>query len=345
MTSERGDNPPVLSARGLRKEFRVRGAGRVVAVDDVSFDVASGRTTALVGESGSGKSTLLRLIMGLHRPHGGVVELDGVRLFDLRGRRLRRQRASYQMVFQNPLLSFDPVYTIGASIWEVMRLAPEQPADRVAAIADLLISVGLSPDFAELRPRQVSGGELQRAAIARAMSVHPKLLVLDEPTSALDVSIQAQVLALLASLQRERGMAYLLATHDLAMVRRISHDVVVLFGGRLVELASTSELFRNPMHPYTGSLLATERGVETVADAVVPAVRIADGCPLTGTPCPEPLHLVETSPGHLVRCWLGYEGPGLAATPPTEHMEPTSTARQVGQASVDPRPLRLKESQ
>jgi ABC-type glutathione transport system ATPase component len=303
----------VLSARGLRKEFTVRGRGRVVAVDDVSFDVPAGRTTALVGESGSGKSTLLRLIMGLHRPDAGSVELDGVPLLRLRGRSLRRERAHYQMVFQNPLLSFDPVYTLGASIWEVMRLSPEQPADRAAAIADLLLSVGLSADFADAKPRSVSGGELQRASIARAMSVHPKLLVLDEPTSALDVSIQAQVLTLLASLQRDRAMAYLLATHDLPMVRRISHEVIVLFGGRLVERAGTPELFTHPTHPYTASLLAVERGPEAVAEALTPAVGDGDPCPLTGEACPEPLHVVETTPGHLVRCWRGFRGPGVAA--------------------------------
>lgn len=312
MTSESADGPPLLSVRGVRKEFSGRHRRRVIAVDDVSFDVSRGRTTAVVGESGSGKSTLLRLIMGLQRPDAGTVELDGVALLDLPARQLRRQRGSLQMVFQNPLLSFDPVYTLGASIWEVMRLAPTRPADRRQAIVELLASVGLAPEFANYRPRRVSGGELQRAAIARAMSAHPELLVLDEPTSALDVSIQAQVLALLAELQQERGLTYVLATHDLATVRLVSHEVIVMYRGRVVEQASTVALFERPTHPYTGSLLAASGGADAVALAVLPAVRSGEPCPLTGASCPAPPHLVETEPGHLVRCWCGYQGPGIA---------------------------------
>jgi ABC-type glutathione transport system ATPase component len=302
---------PILSVRGLRKVFKGSGRTRIVAVDDVSFDVLSGRTTALVGESGSGKSTLSRLIMGLHRPDGGTVELDGVPLHALRGRRLRRQRRTHQMVFQNPLLSFDPVYTIGTSIWEVMRLAAPRAAEREDRIAELLTSVGLTPAFADYTPRRVSGGELQRAAIARAMSADPKVLVLDEPTSALDVSIQAQVLDLLVTLQRERGTAYLMSTHDLPMVRRISHDVIVLYRGRIVERAATGDLFAAPRHPYTISLLTARSGPEAVAAARLPAVADGDPCPLTGGPCPEPLHVVEAGPGHLVQCWRDYQGPGL----------------------------------
>lgn len=304
---------PILSVRGLHKEFKGSGRKRIVAVEDVSFDVSAGRTTALVGESGSGKSTLSRLIMGLHRPDSGTVELDGVPLHTLRGRRLRRERSTHQMVFQNPLLSFDPVYTIGTSIWEVMRLAPPQSAERKTRIGELLTSVGLTSTFADYTPRRVSGGELQRAAIARAMSADPKVLVLDEPTSALDVSIQAQVLDLLVTLQRERGTAYLMSTHDLPMVRRISHDVIVLFRGRVVERSTTADLFAAPRHPYTISLLAAKSGPEAVAAARLPAVGDGDPCPLTNGQCPEPHHVIETSPGHLVQCWRGYEGPGIEA--------------------------------
>jgi ABC-type glutathione transport system ATPase component len=312
---------PILSVRGLRKEFRSRGRTRIVAVDDVSFDVLAGQTTALVGESGSGKSTLSRLIMGLHRADRGTVELDGVPLHSLRGRRLRRERSSYQMVFQNPLLSFDPVYSIGTSIWEVMRLASPEPGEREIRIGELLTSVGLAPAFAAYTPRRVSGGELQRAAIARAMSANPKVLVLDEPTSALDVSIQAQVLDLLVALQRERGTAYLMSTHDLPMVRRISHEVIVLFRGRIVERAPTTDLFAAPVHPYTISLLAARSGPEAVAAARLPAVTDDGPCPLTHGTCAEPHHLVETSPRHLVRCWRHYDGPGLVTLHPAAGFE------------------------
>ncbi|WP_353807595.1 ABC transporter ATP-binding protein [Agromyces sp. SYSU T00194] len=292
---------PLLRVRNVRKEFRVRGTvGRrtIRPVDDVSFDIPHGRTVALVGESGSGKSTLARLIMGLHRPDAGAIELAGAPLSGLSARRSRARRHELQMVFQNPLLSFDPMRTIGWSIGEVLRLDPERPADRDRRVAELLTSVGLSSAFAGLRPRGVSGGELQRAAIARAIASAPKLLVLDEPTSALDVSIQGQVLALLERMQEERGMTYLMATHDLKVVRLTSHEVIVLFRGRIVERATTSALFAAPRHPYTRRLFRAELAGEAAEETTVGAE-----CPVVGGDCPEPHHEVVLSADHVVRCW------------------------------------------
>jgi ABC-type glutathione transport system ATPase component len=288
---------PVLEVVSLRKEFKVRaatGLGKttIVPVNDVSFEIHRGRTTALVGESGSGKSTLSRLIMRLYTPEAGSIRLLGTPIESLGHRALRPHRHRLQMVYQNPLLSFDPSQTIGTSIREVMRLAPEQPADSEHAVGELLTAVGLSPAFAALRPRGVSGGELQRAAIARAISAYPDLLVLDEPTSALDVSIQGQVLSLLRTLQAERGMAYLMATHDLKVVRLTSHEVIVLYRGRIVEKAPTAELFADPLHPYTISLLAAEDGDPAAATRAERTSWLDDG---------ENTTLDEVSPSHWVR--------------------------------------------
>lgn len=305
---------PVLAVRGLRKQFTIRGrrsSGKktITPVDDVSFEIMPGRTMALVGESGSGKSTLARLIMRLYNSDGGLIAIDGVEIQALGRRQLRTIRNQFQMVFQNPLLSFDPSMTLGASIAEVHRLAGNRTAaQRRADIAQLLTDVGLSPAFADLRPRGVSGGELQRAALARAISVYPRLLVLDEPTSALDVSIQGQVLALLATLQRERGMAYLFATHDLKVVRLTSHDVIVLYRGKIVERATTQEMFDEPRHPYTLSLFAAERAAQPSS---IDAGRVAGVCPLADGACDGDNHLLEITAIHWVRCWREYEGPGL----------------------------------
>jgi len=311
VTVETSENP-VLTVRSVRKQFVIRGkagSGRkvIVPVDDVSFDILPGRTMALVGESGSGKSTLARLIMRLYRPESGVILIDGVEIQALSRRQLRPHRHKFQMVFQNPLLSFDPSKTIGSSIAEVMRLSGRLPRKvRDQAIGDLLTDVGLSPAFAHLRPRGVSGGELQRAALARAISVYPRLLVLDEPTSALDVSIQGQVLALLDRLQQDRGMAYLFATHDLRVVRLTSHDVMVVYRGKVVERASTDEIFGGARHPYTLSLFAAE-GVRAHD---VPILAGSDVCAFGDDDCAGENHIVTVSPTHSVRCWREYVGPG-----------------------------------
>lgn len=329
---------PLLEVTGLRKSFLARagnGSGRIIvpAVDGVSFRMERARTTALVGESGSGKSTLARLIMGLYRTDAGSVTLSGTRIDNLRGRQLRSQRRNLQMVFQNPLLSFDPMLTIGTSVREVARLSTDPQATSPAAIAHLLGEVGLSTSFARLLPRGVSGGELQRAAIARAISAHPELVVLDEPTSALDVSIQGQVLNLLRRLQDDRGIGYLLATHDLKVVRLISHEVLVLYLGQIVEMGPTSSVLGDPRHPYTAGLVAAESegrvgvaessirisGALTYPAAGYAGCRLVGRCPLAIDRCHEPQPLLEVSAGHLSRCWRAVEPLPSAASEVASH--------------------------
>src|SRR5438552_500147 len=206
----------VLEVDSLRKSFHsrgvfARGSRSISAVDGVSFTVERGKTTALVGESGCGKSTLARLILHLHDADSGRIVLLGKSVEGLSQRAFRPFRRHVQMVFQNPLASFDPMYTIGGSIGEVMKLRPAA-GSHGARIGELLTEVGLSPRFARLKPREVSGGELQRAAIARALAAHPDLVVMDEPTSALDVSIRGQVLTLMRDLQSRHSLSYLIAT-------------------------------------------------------------------------------------------------------------------------------------
>ena len=213
----------------------------VPAIDGVSFALGRGRTTALIGESGCGKSTLARTILHLYRPDAGSIRLRGEEVAQLGDGAFRSRRRHVQMVFQNPLTSFDPVHTIGSSIGEVMRL--RVPAgDLKGQVGELLEEVGLSARFAALKPRNVSGGELQRAAIARALSAQPELVVMDEPTSALDMSIQGQVLQLLRELQQRHGTSYLIATHDLRSARLIADEVIVLYLGQIVEQGPAAEV-------------------------------------------------------------------------------------------------------
>ncbi len=259
----------LVEARGLAKTFDVsppwldRVLGRqprrqVHAVDDVSFTIDAGRTLALVGESGCGKSTVARLLVGLHAPTRGEVLFDGrpmhATLDSRDGRPLRRR---LQMIFQDPYASLNPRWRVRDIVAEPLRehgLAHEV-ADIDAQVGQLLQAVGLSPADGRRYPHQFSGGQRQRISIARALATRPEFLVCDEPTSALDVSVQAQVLNLMKDLQRERGLAYLFISHNLAVVRHVSDTVGVMYLGRLVELAPKAELFNRPRHPYTRMLL------------------------------------------------------------------------------------------
>jgi oligopeptide/dipeptide ABC transporter ATP-binding protein len=322
-------NSPVLAVRDLHKAFVSRASFNpldhtfVPAVDGVSFTIAKGETVAFVGESGCGKSTLARLVLHLYRPDKGKITLMGTEVQGLSERAFRPHRRHVQMVFQNPLLSFDPMQTIGGSIREAMRLRPSIP-DTGAELANLLIEVGLSPKFANLRPRNVSGGELQRAGIARAIAAYPELVVLDEPTSALDMSIQGQVLSLMRELQAKRGLSYLLATHDLRMVRMVANRVVVMYLGQIVEEGPADELFRQPRHPYTLALTNANRlgrHRSSRADDVIRlrgslryppkdyrGCRLVGRCPLAVDRCTEPQELLEVGPQHHSRCWRSATG-------------------------------------
>ncbi|MEN2740630.1 ATP-binding cassette domain-containing protein [Microbacterium sp. X-17] len=226
------------------------------AVTDVSFRLDRGETLALVGESGTGKSTAARMVMRLITPDSGAIRFDGVDLMTLRGRRLREHRNRMQMIFQDPYSSFDPRVPVGDSVLEPLRLhSPLARAAQWNAVYELLERVGLGPEHARAYPGELSGGQLQRAAIARALTLRPALLVCDEPTAALDVSVRAQVLNLMHELQQEYDMAYLFISHDLALVQVIADRVAVMHSGTIVEQGDIDAIYEHPREPYTRELL------------------------------------------------------------------------------------------
>jgi peptide/nickel transport system ATP-binding protein len=252
--------PPqaLLDIRGLSKTYRRSGREAVTAVDDVSLRVERGGALGVVGESGSGKSTLARILVGLEAADAGEVVVDGRARTSLpasRAARLAHAR-SVQMVFQDPYLSLDPRLSVGRAIEDALRLHSHATSrDARARVLRLLDQVGLEERHADARPRTLSGGQRQRVAIARALAIEPDLLVLDEATSALDVSVQAQVLDLVASIRRHRGLTVLFISHDLAVVRRVCEDTVVMHRGRIVEGGSTAAILAAPQHPYTRRLI------------------------------------------------------------------------------------------
>jgi len=253
---------PLLEVRDLVKHYRagsVLGGSRPIvrAVNGVSFQVAPGETLGLVGESGCGKSTVGRTILRLQEPTSGEVRFEGQDLFALDPQALRAARRRMQIVFQDPYSSLNPRLTIGASVaegLEIHRLVPKhQIRDRVC---QLLGEVGLDADMAERYPHEFSGGQRQRIGIARALAVEPAFLVCDEPVSALDVSVQAQILNLLADLQAARGLSYLFIAHDLAVVRQVARRIAVMYLGFIVEMGATESVIGSPRHPYTRALLS-----------------------------------------------------------------------------------------
>jgi oligopeptide/dipeptide ABC transporter ATP-binding protein len=258
-----GTRAPLLSVRNLAKHYERKtgifgGAkGAVRAVDGVSFDVQPGETLGLVGESGCGKTTTGRAILRLIEPTAGEVTFDGVNVLQLDQKSLRQLRRRMQIIFQDPFSSLNPRMTIGSIVREgltIHRLAEGAEADR--RVKQLLEEVGLRPEYAARYPHEFSGGQRQRVGIARALSVEPSFIVCDEPVSALDVSVQAQVINLLQDLQRDRGLAYLFIAHDLSVVEHIADRVAVMYLGHIVELASSRDLYREPLMPYTQALLS-----------------------------------------------------------------------------------------
>jgi peptide/nickel transport system ATP-binding protein len=236
-----------------------RGRRRVRIVDEASLEVGRSETVALVGESGSGKTTLLRAVAMLIRPTAGSIRLDGIELTALAPSRLRELRPRMQLVFQDPLSSLNPRRRALEIVEEPLAIWRRgSPAERRARAAELLAAVGLDPArFADRRPHELSGGQCQRVGIARAIALGPELLLLDEPVSALDVSVQAQILELLADLRKRFGLAMLLVAHDLAVVKGVADRVAVMYLGRIVELAPASAFFASPAHPYAELLLAS----------------------------------------------------------------------------------------
>ncbi len=261
---------PLLAVRSLDRSHRTRRTWRrqppVKAIDDISFTVAAGETLGIVGESGAGKTSLLRTILGLDRPDGGSVTLDGADIFTLSRRDLRDHRRKIQAVFQDPAASLDPRQRVETIVAEPLYLLAEpiSPSDQRARVEAILERVGLAPADADRLPHQFSGGQRQRIAIARALILKPKLVVLDEAVSALDVSIRADILDLLASLGREFGIAYLFVSHDLSVMRAVTDRLLVLQNGRIVEQGPTAELLASPRHPHTRELVEASPDLDRV---------------------------------------------------------------------------------
>lgn len=306
----------MLEVENLGRDFHLRKSWwdrhTLVAVDNVSFSVPRGKTLAVVGESGSGKSTLGRCLVGLLKPSRGHLRLDGVDLLQLPNRDYRRYRRKLQMVFQDPDESLNPRLSIGTTLREpLQRWHGLSGAALTARLLDLMEQVQLAPMLLEVHPHQLSGGQQQRVGIARALAAEPEVIVLDEPTSALDVSVQAQILNLLVDLQQRHQMTYLLISHDLATVRYLAQEVMVMYLGQIVERGPTQQIFASPRHPYTRALLgAVQRlGHDALGEPqgerlvlygeVGSSLNSQGGCPLAPR-CPLALPSCATTPQSLV---------------------------------------------
>jgi len=303
--------PPLLEVEGLTKTYGQGRAGKVFALADVDFSLNKGETLGVVGESGSGKTTLGRTLLRLTEPSAGRVRVDGEDIAALSLSALKPLRRRLQIIFQDPFGALNPRHTVGKVIGEPLAVhGVGSKAERAAKVRDLLDAVGLEPDAVDRYPHEFSGGQRQRIAIARAIALEPDLVVADEPVSALDVSIQSQILNLIADLRRERGIAFLFISHDLSVVRHVSDRVAVMYFGRIVELAETDALFASPAHPYTVALLSA---VPHVAGDAMPAIeRVAvtgelpdpsnppPGCPFAAR-CPKAMDVCRQDRPPLVR--------------------------------------------
>jgi oligopeptide/dipeptide ABC transporter ATP-binding protein len=253
---------PLLSVSHLKKYFPIRRgvlsrvAAHVKAVDDISFDIKKGETFGLVGESGCGKTTAGRAVLRLLEPDAGTIKFDGIDLRSLGPQELRRRRRDMQIIFQDPYASLNPRMTIRAIVGEPFVIHGTGGSDRDDQVATLLKTVGLDPSVMNRYPHEFSGGQRQRIGIARALALRPKLIVADEPVSALDVSIQAQIINLLADLQQQFGLTYLFISHAIPVIEHISTRIGVMYLGKLVEVGTSAQICLSPKHPYTQALLS-----------------------------------------------------------------------------------------
>ena len=324
---------PFVEVNSLRKFFPVQrsliaqvfartAAEAVHAVDGITFNVERGDVFGLVGESGSGKTTAGRITAGLITPTEGHVTFDGIEIFSMRKSELRKLRKRIQLVYQDPLSSLNPRMTIGDAVREPLRYLSDEPASKSREhVSNLLERVGLSPadSFYFRYPHQLSGGQRQRVVIARALSIGPEYLVADEPVAMVDVSVRAQIMDLLLTMQRELNLTILLITHDLAVAKYMCNKIAVMYLGKIMEYARTEDLFRNPLHPYTQALLAAvpipdprRRSAKKIPSGEIPsALNPPNGC-VFHPRCPrvfgkcsiEAPPLLEHEPGHYVACHL-----------------------------------------
>jgi peptide/nickel transport system ATP-binding protein len=318
-----------------------RHVGDIRAVDGVSLEIARGETLGLVGESGCGKSTIGRTILRLYEPTGGRIVFDGRDITHLKEGELRPLRKRIQMVFQDPYASLNPRHSIGRIVGEPMRVhGTANKGEASARVRELLSVVGLPPDAAARYPHEFSGGQRQRIGVARALALNPELLVCDEPVSALDVSIQAQIVNLMEELQRELGLTYLFIAHDLAVVRHISTRIAVMYLGKIAEIAPADDLYDNPLHPYTITLLSAIPIPDPEVERARVSIRVEGDLPSPANPpaacrfhtrCPfvQPTRCADEEPllrkleGHSVACHYaedinaGRIGPTTGGTPPS----------------------------
>jgi dipeptide transport system ATP-binding protein len=313
----------ILEARGLTRDYAVsRGAFRshatIKALSDVSFSLHAGRTLAVVGESGSGKSTLARLLTLIENPTTGALLIDGEDVANADAETRKRLRREIQIVFQNPYSSLNPRQTIGKALEEPLLVNTRlSAAERRAEALSIMAKVGLRPEYYHRYPHMFSGGQRQRIAIARALMLKPKILVLDEPVSALDVSIRAQALNLLASLQEEFALAYVFISHDLSVVSHIADEVMVIYLGHAVELGARDPIFTRPQHPYTRALLSATPVADPAARrerillsgeppspfAPPPGCPFNPRCPQAFDRCRAEMPPLERKQGRDVACW------------------------------------------
>ncbi len=323
------DRKILVRVENLTKHFPIkrgiliqREVGRVRAVDDISFHIYKGETFSLVGESGCGKTTAGRTLLQLYQPTSGKVFFEDVELTALQGEAMRRMRRKMQMIFQDPYSSLNPRMSIGQILSEPLEQhGIAQGKEKHEIVKDLLVKVGLHPYFIDRYPHECSGGQRQRVGIARALALRPELIVCDEPISALDVSVQAQVVNLLKSLQKEMGLTYLFIAHDLSMVRHISNRVGVMYLGKLVELADRNGVYQDALHPYTRALLSAVPVPDPRAESKRQRIILSGELPSPANPppgCPfhtrcniavaacrqQPPTWREVKPGHWVACDL-----------------------------------------